>query len=106
MDMQKALEQLHSDYVLGGGIWGRRIAWSHTDFEVDVGNLDKEYKVTGFWPPSAWPKVGDTILAKMTQSYMQFKFSEVRAAGDPNDMFFGKVVLVGQVLTDGRVLQV
>jgi hypothetical protein len=45
-----------------------------------------------------FPKVEQTLSAEFTQTFKKFKFIEVERCSDPDDMFFAKVVPIGQYI--------
>ena len=73
-------------YAYGGG-WGNRIEWM----------LDREGKEVVGWK-SRIPQIDDWLLCSMQSGKTGLHlFSSIERCGDPPDMFFATVELVGYV---------
>ena len=85
-----------ADFNIGGG-WGDAINWSSTEQFNKYPLVSKSIFNCHGWK-SIMPKVGQTLKAEFTKSWMIFEFVEVNQCKDPLDMFFAKVKPLRQIV--------
>lgn len=98
-------QDITADYECGSG-WGNSIRWwpdgmQFVDRPLAHGEV---YRVMGF--KRSRPKVGDTLLDEFENSWVLFKFVEVKLCDDPKDMFFANVTPIRQVMKADEVEEV
>jgi hypothetical protein len=95
-------DNMNTDYKIGGG-WGCSICWNNPK------DFDTKYKEGSVFEVYGWqpviPQKGDTLLGEFKKSWRKFVFIEVKRAGDPRDMFFGKVKLIDAFLKEEQITQ-
>ena len=78
---------IKADYGIHEG-WGDHIKWLNVNWETVNFNTDT-LRVYGHMPQH--PKIGETLLCEMENSFMKFMFTKVDACSNPPDMFFADV---------------
>lgn len=87
------LGKMTADHQIHGG-WGNHIEWRDPHQFKDWDGSVKKFDVWGHLP--VHPKVGETILGEFENSFIKFRFVDVKHARDPKDMFFAKVEPIEQ----------
>ena len=87
------MRTLKGDYSLGGG-WGNHIDLLDPEKFGGVNLNTETVKVYGHQTPI--PRKGQTLVGEFEQSFIKFKFVNVKQAGDPRDMFFADIKAIDQ----------
>lgn len=83
---------MKADFTIHGG-WGNHIEWTDDN---QFNKLNDKSKIDCWGHLPVMPKVGQTLMGEFENSFIKFKFIEVRQQNDPRDMFFAKVVPIEQ----------
>jgi hypothetical protein len=84
---------LNADFEIHSG-WGNHIEWFHPE---QFKNLTNKTKIDVYGHLPVIPKVGQTLSGEFKNSFKEFKFVEVRKVDGIHDMFFAKVVHIGEI---------
>lgn len=82
------------DYKHGGG-WGSSVQFTSVDWSKV--NMEKD-KLSLYGFKSRKPRKGNTLSVEMHHHWLLCEFVSVEYPGDPRDMFFGEVKIIGYAL--------